>query len=209
LSRGGVALLAGGVFVSVFAASWWGLPLLRADRAASTTGLGVHAAWAPANLKLQKGKALDPKSRAARDRETEDAGLQIIAMAKGVKFPPDLVASARDDGPPNENYLRFATVAAGDGRSIACAARLDHGRLEHVMLPYTADGIDESDTGDPGLAQYLLSGCAQAMRDHGALVTKVQFMQTMMALLPQTPKYDRERRSMNEAIRAARMSPRR
>lgn len=218
MSRLPTAALAGGVFVVLFGTTWIIAPKLQglsSQTAAAEAPMPkrsndprVEATFAKVRKQARATKPYTAEERAAENLE-DDRSLAIVSRVTGARLPSDLVESARRDGPSSRNYVRYAQIEVADGRTIACVSLLgeERGRVEHMVTRYSATEVDEDRPNLPALADYIASGCAEAMRDHSSQLTIVQFYQKQASLLPKTPKYDAQRREIEQGLRNFRRGP--
>lgn len=212
MSRAGTAILAGGVFAAVFAVSWLALPHLNratSKAAVEQAAFGVLEKAAREQAGVGSGGATVSEKRALELADGDESAA-VIYQIKGIDLPQDLVDSARGDGPPSPAYMRFALIDVGDGWKTTCLSFLgeDKKRLEHAVIRYSATGMDEEGGDLPPLARYIQSGCAKAVRDHGSLLTIVQYNQKLLQILPKTKAYDDQRRQIIDGISASRYQSR-
>lgn len=170
MGRLGNALLAGGVFIGVFAACWWLIPALSADagpkpQAEPVLEPAVPVAPAGGRVpdKLRKAKA--PSSAAeARDAALTSTAQDVAIYSRlhGVRFPDGVVERAASHAPPSAAYVKYAVVERGGRARYACIARLGRGGPEQSALPL--GGGEE--IGGQALT-YIVSGCAEAMEAKG------------------------------------------
>ncbi len=209
------AFLAGGVFTVVFAASWWALPGLTpkspADEpmAFANKPAEVIGTFQEVLAGDERGSAGPVTGKAAMAaQEDNEARMVLLAVRmKGHKASLEFIKAAQNDAPPNPALVRYAVIDAGSGKKTACVSTLSDGRVEHGQTTYSATEIDDND-GSAQLAQYILSGCAQAIRDHAKVLTHVQYLQQTSAILPKTRAYDAERQQIVEMIRSIRRGQR-
>lgn len=194
MSRAANAILGGGVFVAVFAAAWFTLPYLGsvgAPNAASTVVDEEARIMAVARGPEAKRKKTGKRTAEEVDAGNQRASVRVIADLQGKKVSEELIEAAETDAPPSKSYTRFATMVNADGHTVVCTSQRVDGRIEHGMMTITATEA-EHDSGVQ-LPKYVLSGCAEAVRDHSRLLTPIQLMQTMSGLLPKTSRFDKDR----------------
>lgn len=209
------AFLAGGVFAVVFAAAWWALPGLTpkspADEpmAFANKPAEVIDTFQDVLTGSDRGRAgpVTGKEAIAVEDDNEARMVLVALRMKGNKASLEFVKAAQNDAPPNPALVRYAVIDAGDGRQTACVSAMSDGRVAHGRTTYSATEIDESG-GSAQLADYILSGCAQAIRDHATVLTHVQYLQKTSAILPKTRQYDEERQQIVEMIRGIRQGQR-
>lgn len=195
MSRAANAILGGGVFVAVFAAAWFAAPYFensgpKPPRPAAEESEGARMA-AIARGPEAEGEEGGNKTPEEIDAGNQRASVRVIANLQGKKVSEELIAAAERDGPPSDKYIRFATTKNKDGDTVACSVARAENRVEHSVTIYTATDVETN--GSAQLAEYIISGCAEAVRDHSQLLTQVQYAQTLARLLPKTPRFDKDR----------------
>lgn len=197
-NRSGNAILGGAVFLVVFACAWFALP--RADKL-----FGSLASTAPRSLftdaTVAKARSAAQSGRSA----TDDFGrgreaLRLLADFKVGKVSPALMKSAENDAPNTMSYVRYATIDREPLGKFACSASRTSDGVEHMVVFHTSSEVVANTM---ELEDYVRSGCAEAIRDRSRLMTRVQYLQTLGALLPRTAEYDSTRASLALEIRQA------
>jgi hypothetical protein len=215
MSRSSNVILAGGVFVVVFAGAWWGLPHLTpkapadepmafANKPAEVAGTMLD--FVTDDPERERAGPMTEKQMMADIRGQEAKMTVVVLGMKGQKVSPEFIKAAQNDAPPNPSLVRHAMIDAGDGKKTACWSMMSDGNVAHILTTYSATHIDRGDS-STSLAQYIQSGCAQAMRDHSKVLSQVQYLQTMSGIFPKTSQYDKDRQDIAEAIRQMRQTP--
>ena len=142
----------------------------------------------------------------------------------GVHVADELIAAAYDDAPHAVGYTAYAQLDhAGDdsdatresgvprGLKVACAAMrmpapetppapadeaptTRHGIVRYDATRMTGGGSED----DVSLERWIESGCAQAVRDGGRVLSKPALAATLLELIPQTPEFVEQRRFMHQ-----------
>jgi hypothetical protein len=97
--------------------------------------------------------------------------------------------------------VKMATVKA-KSHKILCAALNRDNEVEHIMIK---SGPSQYDLGGASLPEWIVSGCAQAVQNSGSTVGMRQLSIEMYNLIPDTPKYAKDRQELAQTL--AQMPP--
>jgi hypothetical protein len=200
MSRIGNALLGGGVFVVVFTGAW----LVLAYKDMANTSQFIEATPA----QRMRGVVFEAKSRGGVRRSTNSPEfakvelqmLQQMAAEKGVHVSDELIAHARNDAPPALN-VRYAELPGQEGGRLVCSSLLIEGTVAHFATTYLPNEIQNDQ--QAMLPEYILSGCAEAIRDRSVVLSSIDYARRMIPLVPAGKPYAGVRRGF-ENIAAGR-----
>jgi hypothetical protein len=196
----GTAVAAGAVFVGLFCLVLWGDRLLpRAvaeDLGARIWPAGALAPWdrIPRGLPLQAKLLIDPPSRAFMSSyEDQDQLLAALrARAEGRTITPDQAREAANDAPPEPRRAAAAEIARPGGAGLSCYALRFDDRPGHLMVRH---GPDEFEIREADLYAWIVSGCAQAVKDDGSTLGPVDLTGRILTAIPDAPRFLAQRRA--------------
>ncbi len=201
MNRIGNALLGGGVFVVVFAFAW--LVLTYNDMANTSQFIEASPAQKARGLMFEAGSRGAGARRSTSSPEFSKIELQMLrqmAAEKGVLVSDELIAQARNDAPPAQQ-VRYAELPGAEGGRLICSSLLIEGSVAHFATTYLPDEIQNDQ--QALLPEYVLSGCAEAIRDRSVVLTSVEYARRMVPLVPRGKPYAGVRREF-EKIAAGR-----
>ncbi len=192
MSRLSNALLGGGVFAVVFVGSSL---LLTYMSTAKNRPIELAQVGGPANQALAifgetRMRALPGRRAQPDDPQVMEAELQVLRLQaddEGVNVSDDMIAQARSDAPSAPNQVKLAELPGKNGGRLVCASMLIEGHIAHFATTYLPDEI--RDPQQAMLPEYILSGCAQAIRDRSRLVTPAEYAKAVIPSLPAGRQY--------------------
>ncbi len=130
----------------------------------------------------------------------------------------DVVAAAYDDSPHAKGYAAYAEVARSlvytdldrengvlRDLKLGCFAIRDPSgdtkKTVHLVVKYDASHfVGGSFDGMVDLAEWVTSGCAQAVHDGNRTLSSAQLVTTISDLMPKTPEFDDARRGLRQQL---------
>lgn len=192
MSRLGNALWGGGVFAVVFVGAWLvltymdlaenhGIEMVQAG-GPKQQALGV---FAEARMRASGAKVIQPGDE--RYKEVELQMLRELASSEGVLVTDSMIAQARTDAPTTPGQVKFAELPGKEGGRLICASMRIQGQVTHYATTYLPDEI--RDPQQAMLPEYILSGCADAIRYRSRIVTPAQYAKAVIPSLPADKRY--------------------
>lgn len=200
MTRLGNALWGGGVFAVVFVGAWLVLTYMdvaknRPIELAQVGGPKQQVSAIIGEARMRSSGAVRPPGD-PRVWQAELTMLKLAAEEQGVHVSEDLIAHVRNDAPPRPGQVRFAELPGKEGGRLICASMLIQGQVAHFATTYLPDEIRDPD--QALLAEYVLSGCAQAIRDRSRIVTPAQYAKAVIPSLPADQRYASTRKDFED-----------
>lgn len=175
-------LLAAGFFGVTFGAAWALMDFLERK-----PGPAVAAAPQPPPMKASLPGV---SSKVTRDDTAET--IETMMEIQGRDYDPALLKAARDDAPSVKTHAKIAIVKSSQ-QSLLCISKRGETGADHAIVPFTANDMGSIQTGD---VLWVAMGCAEAVQKRGELVSLPGLGQKVLQVIPDTPKYARDKQKL-------------
>ena len=196
----GTAVAAGLVFVGAFCLVLWGdrlapKPAAAEPLGAETWGAGQLAPWdrLPPGRPLPIKLMISPPSKAFMSsyEDQEQLLAALRARAEGRTLTPDQAREAANDAPPEARRAAAAEIARPGAAGLSCYALRFDDEAGHLMVRH---GPDEFEIREADLYAWIVSGCAQAVKDGGDTLGAEDLTGRILSSIPDQPRFQAQRR---------------